>query len=107
MTDNERQQVLKMIEEGKISAAEGLKLMQALDEDTANEQVEVVQNAAGQDRTTAGSDPEFDRKINRFRKLWMIPVWVGVLVTVAAAYWMYSAVQSSGLGFWFYCSWLP
>ena len=33
MTDSERQQILKMIEDGKISAEQGLVLMQALAED--------------------------------------------------------------------------
>jgi len=108
MTDNERQQVLKMVEDGKISAEEGLKLMQALDEDSAAQEEDIVQTiSGGQSETGANSGPEFDRKINRFRRLWMIPLWIGVVVTVASAYWMYASVQSSGLGFWFYCSWLP
>ena len=37
----------------------------------------------------------------------MIPLWLGVAITVTSAYWMYLAAQGSGLGFWFYCSWLP
>ncbi len=32
MTDEEREQVLKMIESGKISAEDGLKLMRTLDQ---------------------------------------------------------------------------
>ncbi len=108
MTDNERQEVLKMVEDGKISAEEGLKLMQALDEDSVAQEEEIVQTVSGgQSETGAKSGPEFDHKINRFRRLWMIPLWIGVIVTVASAYWMYASVQSSGLGFWFYCSWLP
>ena len=105
MTDTERQQVLKMVEDGKITAEEGLKLMQALDEDSATEQLDVVETeqAAGE----GGGGPEFDRRIDRFRRLWMIPLWVGVLLTVLSAWWMYAALQSSGLGFWFYCAWLP
>jgi hypothetical protein len=102
MTDSERQQVLKMIEEGKISPEEGLKLMQALDDDNAADVVDVVEAvpAAGQ----AKSDPEFDPKIGRFRRLWMIPLWSGVLLSTLSAAWMYTALQNSGLGFWFYCA---
>src|SRR6185369_10468870 len=104
MTDSERQQVLKMVEDGKITAEEGLKLMQALDEDSATEEIEIVEmgQAAGQVK----SDPDFDHKLNRFRRLWMIPLGAGILLTVASAWWMYAALQSSGLGFWFYFSWL-
>ena len=39
MTDQERNQVLKMIEDGKISPEEGLRLMQALDQVPAEDAV--------------------------------------------------------------------
>jgi hypothetical protein len=122
MTDSERQQILKMIEDGKISAEQGLVLMQALDEGPEDEPeaeaaqletpaVEVVPSFASGVSSSAQaeptSDPEFDRKINRFRKLWIIPLWLGVAVTVAGAYGMYTALQASGFGFWFYFTWLP
>jgi hypothetical protein len=105
MTDSERQQVLKMVEDGKITAEEGLKLMQALDEDSTAEEIEIVE--AGQAAGQVKSDPDFDHKLDRFRRLWMIPLGAGILLTVASAWWMYAALQSSGLGFWFYFSWLP
>ena len=108
MTDTERQQVLKMVDDGKITAEEGLKLMQALDQDSATEELDFVETGSGGEATgEVGGGPEFDRKINRFRRLWMIPLWAGVLLTVLSAWWMYAALQSSGLGFWFYCAWLP
>lgn len=120
MTDSERQQILKMIQDGKITADEGLKLMQALG-DEPEEDESMPELPAGDEIpafiTEAGggveaesekkSDPEFERKLNRFRSLWTIPLWVGVAITVAGAYWMYSSMQASGFGFWFYCSWLP
>ena len=109
MSDDERQQVLKMIEDGKITAEEGLKLIQTLDETNSDpEEAQTLEPAAMAEPTvTAKSGPEFDRKINRFRRLWIIPLSIGILITVASAYWMYAALQDSGLGFWFYCSWLP
>ncbi|MGC1376099.1 MAG: hypothetical protein WA821_07755 [Anaerolineales bacterium] len=108
MTDTERQQVLKMVEDGKITAEEGLKLMQALDEDTATEELDVVETGPGGEAAgEAKSDPEFDHRIGRFRRLWVIPLSAGILLTVLSAWWMYAALQSSGLGFWFYCACLP
>jgi hypothetical protein len=117
MTDSERQQILKMIEDGKITAQEGLTLMQALGEEPEEDgQPELpegeplpafidapVGEAGGEHKT----DPEFDRKVNRFRSLWLIPLTLGVVITVVGAYWMYAALQSNGFGFWFYCAWLP
>lgn len=118
MTDSERQQILKMIEDGKITAEEGLKLMQALGEEpeedesmpelpTGAEIPSFITEPGGEAEEEKKSDPEFDRKLNRFRSLWTIPLWIGVAVTVAGAYWMYAAMQVSGFGFWFYFSWLP
>lgn len=127
MTDSERQQILKMIEDGKISPQQGLVLMQALDEapedevsiQAAEPGLTVVPAAApaaempnpplagAQAQAQPASDPEFDRKVNRFRRLWVIPLWVGIGLTIAGAYWMYTALQSAGMGFWFFFAWLP
>lgn len=128
MTDSERQQILKMIEEGKITPDEGLKLMQALDDVPVDEEPASLPPApdfpAGEDASDAEpvfvtspsgeADGEkvrresfFAGKVNRFRRLWMIPMTLGVLATVGAAYWMYAALENAGMGFWFYCSWLP
>ena len=109
MTDSERQQILKMIEDGKITAEEGLTLMQALGDEP--EDVVVAEHPAGDEIpsfiTEPGgeaegekkTDPEFDRKVNRFRSLWTIPLWVGVAITVVGAYWMYASMQASGFSF--------
>lgn len=34
-------------------------------------------------------------------------MWIGVGIVVLAGWWMFSAQQNSGFGFWFYCSWVP
>jgi len=118
MTDSERQQILKMIQDGKISAEQGLVLMQALEEEPERDGVSVepavVEAGSGQPASKNAvfesghkSDPEFDRKINQFRSLWMIPLWVGVVITIAGAYWMYAALQANAWGFWFFLAWLP
>ena len=117
MTDSERQQILKMIEDGKITAEEGLTLMQALGDEpedvvvaelpAGDEIPSFITEPGGEAEGEKKTDPEFDRKVNRFRSLWTIPLWVGVAITVAGAYWMYASMQASGFSFWFYCAWLP
>jgi SHOCT-like protein len=110
MTDSERQQILKMIEDGRITAEEGLKLMKALEEEPAEEIAPAVEPAP---ETGPGSEPEpdphpeFAAKVNRFRSLWTIPLWIGVIITVGGAALMYTALNRTGMGFWFFCSWLP
>ena len=120
MTDSERQQILKMIEDGKITAEEGLTLMQALGDEPEDAGVaelpvggagaeipSFITEPGGEAEGEKKSDPEFDRKVNRFRSLWTIPLWIGVAITVAGAYWMFSSMQVAGFGFWFYFSWMP
>jgi hypothetical protein len=119
MTDSERQQILKMIQDGKITAAEGLTLMQALEEtpveeqaalpegDPAAEPVVTMAPVGEADGEKEKREAFFARKVNRFRRLWVIPLSFGILVTVGGAYWMYSALEKAGMGFWFFCASLP
>ena len=112
MSDDEREQVLKMVSEGKITAEEALKLMQALDEQSTEEPVEVIppptlRYPTDQPEPKPQPDPEFTNKVNRFRRLWLIPLTVGLILTVLGAWWMYSAMLNSGFGFWFLCAWFP
>ena len=118
MSDEERAQILKMVEEGKVSAEEALKLIQALegDDEVGSEPEPGILPAPTAAETNSAPetpneqpepDPEFEKKVNRFRGLWLIPLWVGVGITVLGAWWMYSAMLKSGFGFWFMCAWLP
>jgi hypothetical protein len=110
MSEDEREQVLKMVAEGKITPEEALKLMQALDEQSAEEPAEVLlppPPPADQPESKSQPDPEFTKKVNRFRRLWLIPLAVGLIFTVLGAWWMYSAMLNSGFGIWFLCAWFP
>ncbi len=112
MSSEERQQILKMVEDGKINADEAMKLMKMLDELSAA--MEIIEAApASSSGAEAASDskkpnaPEFEEVARRARRLWQIPLWIGVLITVLSAYWMYALVYASNYGFWFYFVWLP
>jgi hypothetical protein len=124
MTDQEREQVLKMIENGTISPEDGLKLMQTLDQSPAEDEVPVVrtETSAGSESETAANengtnakqekysfdkDPRIDQVKSTVRRLWQIPLWIGVLITVLSAWGMYSLVQAAKLNFWFYCLGAP
>lgn len=112
MSDDEREQILKMVADGKITAEEALKLMQALDETPVEEPVEIVALQSPEPKRDEvppkpQPDPEFTNKVNRFRRLWLIPLSIGLVLTVLGAWWMYSAMLNSGYGFWFLCAWFP
>ncbi len=51
--------------------------------------------------------PEIKPDFARFRRIAMIPLWSGVIITVLGGVLMYQALQSRGLGFWFVCASTP
>jgi hypothetical protein len=43
----------------------------------------------------------------RWKRYWMIPLWIGVGVTILGGIFMAWALQASGIGFWFLCATVP
>ncbi|MCI0607742.1 MAG: hypothetical protein L0Z71_01595 [Anaerolineae bacterium] len=108
MSSEERKKILQMVEEGKISAAEAATLMRALDADTdsAEAEVEVIQTEAGRGYESTDA-PEFEEIKSRARRFALIPLWVGVFITVFSAWIIYGIQQSGGANFWVFCMVLP
>jgi len=106
MSSEERKQILKMIEAEKISPAEGVNLLAALDENP-------VMDGVDDDFTEASQNAGFDSRegldavASKVRSYWHIPLWIGVGITSLSGMLMSWAMQVSGFGFWFYCAWLP
>ncbi len=114
MSSEERQQILKMVEDGKITADQALALIKELEQDSDEEEPEAFQAEAGASSGTeagyayeSASAPEFERTAARVRSLWQIPFWIGVGIMVLSAFGIYSILQNSGYSFWFYCLWFP
>jgi hypothetical protein len=115
MTDQERNQVLKMIKDGKITPEQGLHLMQALDQNPVEQPTPVpeVAAAAGSTDTPLSSqpflsaDPRLESLKSTVHRLWQIPLWIGIAVTIASALGMYAILRGPGLNFWFYFLLLP
>lgn len=103
MSSEERKQILKMVEDGKISAEEAVTLMKALDETVEGEE-EAFQTEAGQG-SNKNEAPELEETapVRWARRLWQILLWIGVSLTVFTAWGMYTIQQSAGYNFWFYC----
>lgn len=110
MSSEERKKILKMVEEGKISADEAGKLMNTLeaDADPAEAEVEAFQSepSSGFDGG-APSAQEFERVKARARQFAMIPLWIGVVIAVFSAWGLYSIQRNAGANFWFYCLIFP
>ena len=109
MSSEERKKILQMVADGKISAEEAATLMRAL-EDSAGEEMEVIEAVPGAGGREARSDvPEFDEVRKRALRFAMIPLWVGIVFTVLSAWAMFSIqhAQRAGLNFWFFCMSMP
>ena len=120
MSSEERRKILQMVEEGRISAEDAAQLMRALDEDpgedvdTAEAEVEVIESRPGSgpgseraEGFESAAAPEFDEIKARARRFALIPLWIGVFITVFSAWIIYSIQQNVGINFWFYCMTLP
>lgn len=124
---SERIQILEMIENGLISAEDGISLLNALEHKSQPgssaeaspgpaepaDQAPASVPYSGENLTDFGTDetiPEtenIDLDLSRWRRWWMIPMWIGVGITVIGAGLMYWALQTTGTSFWFACAWLP
>lgn len=125
---NERLQVLEMIENGVITPEEGARLLTALDDPALPGEPADYFSSEPENLTTprlsepgnfADPFPEgrangfepgerpLDPGLQHWRRWWMIPMWIGVGITVVGGLLMFLAYQASGMGFWFGCAWLP
>ncbi len=128
MTDQERAQVLKMIEEGKVTPEEGLRLMQTLEQNPADDtgaatgspassaSASGAAEAGTRDRASGSGEgagrpdadmPRIHRVAEKGRRLWYIPLAVGILITVLGGFILYWNMHPTGISVWFYCLGLP
>jgi hypothetical protein len=115
MSAEERQQILKMLEQGKITPEQALALIKELDQDAAvDEAAGFIASGAGPSAaagesfgSSASSAPELERTAAQARGLWQIPLWIGMGLTVLTAYGIFALMQSDTYNFWFFCLWIP
>jgi uncharacterized integral membrane protein len=106
MSAEERRKILQMVADGKISAEEAATLMRSLEESA--EEIQVIETESGSGGREAKVDAaEFDRVRERAKYFALIPLWVGIILTVLSAWWMFSIQRTAGLNFWFFCLSMP
>jgi hypothetical protein len=106
MSSEERRKILQMVQEGKISAEQASSLMRALDADPDPSEIEVIEADASPNSERVDA-PEFEQVKARARRFAMIPLWIGVFLTVFSAWGMYSIQQNAGVNFWFFFLLIP
>ena len=111
MSSEERRKILQMVEEGKITAEQAASLMRALDEDQQQDpeaEIQLIQQESSSGYAeSATAAPEFDEVKARARRLAMIPLWIGVFLTVLSAWGIYSIMQGFGTNYWWICLLFP
>ena len=117
MSSEERKKILQMVQDGKISAEQAATLMRALDEDSAEPRIEVLEAGTssgtesdrliGEALSKPTDAPEFEAVKQRARRFAMIPLWVGVVLAVLSAWGIYAVQQNMGVNFWFFCLLVP
>ncbi len=132
--ENERRLILDMIANGKISASEGLRLLNALGavsepapeteketrlgdgneaQDTA--QAGLADAPAPTVETPVADTPSEEARhtpptlpeLERWRRWWMVPLWAGVSLTALGGALLFWVTQRAGVGFWFFCAMVP
>ncbi len=96
--------ILDRIARGEITAQDALR---QLDAAPAAHTVLAAPGTAGSYAGAADAVPPAAPDIESWKRWWQIPLAVGVVVIVASSALMASALQASGVGFWFLCATLP
>ena len=108
MSSEERRKILQMVEEGRITAQEAATLMRALEADQPKAEIEVFQPEPNQGPEGSGTPaPEFEEVKARARRWAMIPLWIGVFVTVFSAWGIYEILNDFGTNYWWICLLFP
>jgi hypothetical protein len=107
MSSEERKKILQMVEEGKITAEQAASLMRAIEADAESEEgeIEAFEAAAAWGQESDSSD--FEQVKARALRFAMIPLWIGIFITVLSAWGIYSVQQNSGMNFWFFLLMIP
>jgi hypothetical protein len=83
-------------------------MMDVLPEDTDQFDFEADERFdSGVEVLTDEPGPPGEDEINKWKRFWVIPLWIGTGITVIGGALMYWAFQASGFGFWFACAWFP
>ena len=115
MSKSERLEILDMIESGTITAEEGMRLLAAVEHDNTDEftfdEPSLIEDRTFHDDQIPDADSLTDsiepEEIQRWKRWWSVPLWIGLGVVVLSSLWMQSTWNENTLGIWFFCSWVP
>jgi hypothetical protein len=106
-SENERLEILEMIQQGRISAQEGLKLIEALEESWDDIEIMEEETSSASEEILPAESGEHTEDFNRWRAWWIIPFWIGIGITVLGSALMYWGWSVDGPGVGFILAWIP
>jgi len=113
MVDQAQRKILDLVEQGIISAEEGLRLMDAMgagkngsEEAIPTETVQISVEDVLEPTAPHISDEELQR-MKRLKRWWVLPFALGLLITTLGAVWMYTGYINRGFGWGFWLAWIP
>lgn len=105
--------ILGKIESGEITADDAVGLLSGSSDKEQNASAEPEYDQLYEEgyadyqgsQSTPPNIPE--EELNRWKRWWTYPLYVGVGIVILSTFWLNSAYQNNGFGFWFFCSWVP
>ncbi|MCP4428997.1 MAG: hypothetical protein GY803_31315 [Chloroflexi bacterium] len=100
MSDEARNQVLQMLQDGKLTAEQAQELLQALESPSTSQSDEPTPVLTGE-----VIQPEEPPDMDRFRRFWQYPFFIALLVLLLVGLGLRSLYQSSegAITLWFVC----
>lgn len=100
-----RLEILKKVENGEISLDVASKLLADIEQ--SGEINESIVPPTFDNNEADFPKPEKIKKPAWANIFWIIPIFLGVLLTIFSSTWLYQNYESSGLGFKFWLTWIP
>ncbi len=118
MVNQAERKVLDMVEQGQISAEEGLRLINAMGgqgeqplESTDSEASSADQKLIEIKAEEAAARPQIPQeeldRMKHLKRWWVLPFAIGLVITTLGAIWIYMGYTAKGFGFGFWLAWIP
>jgi len=114
--DKAERKILEMVEQGALSAEEGLRLIKAMNSGIKDEKPwNDSKNFEARGNPSVDEQGIFEqpfsdheqKRINHLKRVWIVPFSFGLLIITLGSIWMFSGYRRSGFGWGFWLSWIP
>lgn len=117
MVDKAERAIMDMVEQGQISAEEGLRLINAMGGQRESQDVKETDSLIPVEPVEVHEDesepyqptisPEERRRLDQLKRWWILPFGIGLLITILGAVWMFNGYANNGFSWGFWLAWIP